>query len=75
MTSVWLALLILPALCTIARAQDGAVRTSPSELLGNAGVFNGKTITVSGTVINLQEAVSKGQSAMQGGSCDGGWHL
>ncbi len=59
MTSVWLALLILSALCSIATAQDGAVRTSPSEVLGNAGVFNGKTITVSGTVINLQEGVSK----------------
>ena len=58
-TSIWLALLVLPALCSIATAQDGAVRTSPSELLGNAGVFNGKTITISGTVVNLQEGVSK----------------
>ncbi len=57
--SVWLAVLLLPALCTIATAQDGAMRTSPSELLGNVGVFNGKTITVSGTVVNLQEGVSK----------------
>jgi len=57
--SVWLALLVLVALCTIATAQDGTMRTSPSELLGNVGVFNGKTITVSGTVVNLQETVSK----------------
>jgi hypothetical protein len=59
-TSVWLALVVLSALCSIATAQDGAVRTSPSEVLGNAGVFNGKTITVSGTVVNLQEGVAKG---------------
>jgi hypothetical protein len=58
-TSIWLALLVLSTLCSSARAQDGAVRTSPSELLGNAGVFNGKAITVSGTVVNLQEGVSK----------------
>ncbi len=57
--SVWLAVLLLPGLCMIATAQDGAMRTSPSELLGNVGVFNGKTITVSGTVVNLQEGVSK----------------
>ncbi|HWN16845.1 MAG TPA: hypothetical protein VNU02_23495 [Candidatus Dormibacteraeota bacterium] len=58
-TSVWLTLLVLPALCAIATAQDGAMRTSPSELLGNVGAFNGKTITVSGAVVNLQEGVSK----------------
>jgi hypothetical protein len=39
-------------------AQDGAARTSPSELLGNAGFFHGKTITVSGTMLNVQEGVS-----------------
>jgi hypothetical protein len=59
---VWLTLLVLPALCTIATAQDGAMRTSPSELLGNVGVFNGRTITVSGTVVNLQEGVSKART-------------
>ena len=58
-TSIWLALLVLSALCGTATAQDEAVRTSPSELLGNAGFFNGKTITVSGTMVNLQESVSK----------------
>jgi hypothetical protein len=58
-TSVWLTLLVLPALCAIATAQDGAMRTSPSELLGNVGAFNGKTIAVSGAVVNLQEGVSK----------------
>jgi hypothetical protein len=58
-TSVWLTLLVLPALCAIATAQDGAMRTSPSELLGNVGAFNGKTITVSGAVVNLQEGVSR----------------
>jgi|GEM_PF-1948570 hypothetical protein len=58
-TSTWLALLVLSALCSVTAAQDGAARTSPSELLGNAGFFNGKTITVSGTLVNLQESVSK----------------
>ena len=55
---VWLALLILPMVCSVAGAQDGAVRTSPSELLGNSGFFNGKTITISGTVVNLQQGAS-----------------
>ena len=54
----WLALLVLPVLCTVAMAQDGAARTSPSELLGNGAFFNGKMITISGTVLNLQEGVS-----------------
>ncbi|HEX9479958.1 MAG TPA: hypothetical protein VGA90_14435 [Methylomirabilota bacterium] len=58
MTHIWLALLVLPALCTVAMAQDGAGRTSPSELLGNAELFNGKPITISGTVLNLREGVS-----------------
>src|SRR5712671_319422 len=58
MTHIWLALLVLPALCTVAMAQDGAGRTSPSELLGNAALFNGKPITISGTVLNLREGVS-----------------
>jgi hypothetical protein len=56
MAHLWLALLVLPALGTVATAQD--VRTSPSELLGNAGFFDGKTVTISGAVLNLQEGVS-----------------
>ncbi len=56
MAHLWLALLVLPALCTVATAQD--VRTSPSEVLGNAGFFDGKTVTMSGAVLNLQEGVS-----------------
>jgi hypothetical protein len=58
MAHIWLALLVLPALCTVATAQDEDVRTSPSEVLGNAGLFDGKTVTISGTVLNLQEGVS-----------------
>jgi hypothetical protein len=58
MTRIWLALLVLPALCTVASAQDEAARTSPSELLGNTALFDGKPITISGTMLNLQERVS-----------------
>jgi hypothetical protein len=58
MTHIWLALLVLPALCTGAMAQNEYARTSPSEVLGNAGLFDGKTVTISGTVLNLQEGVS-----------------
>jgi len=58
MTRIWLALLVLPALCAVAMAQDEAARTSPSELLGNAALFDGKPITISGTMLNLQEGVS-----------------
>ena len=58
MAHIWLVLLVLPALGTAAIAQDEAARTSPSELLGNAGLFDGKTITISGTVANLREGVS-----------------
>ena len=57
-THVWLALVVLPVLCTVAMAQGEAARTSPSELLGNAGLFDGKTITISGTMLNLREGVS-----------------
>jgi hypothetical protein len=58
MTRIWLALLALPALCTVVMAQDQAARTSPSELLGNAALFDGKPITISGTMVNLHEGVS-----------------
>ena len=58
MTPVWLALLVLTALCAVASAQDEAARTSPSELLGNAALFDGRPITISGTMLNLQEGVS-----------------
>jgi len=51
-----LLLLALLALCIPAMAED--VRTSPSEVLGNAEFFNGKTVTVSGAVVNLREAVA-----------------
>lgn len=55
MAYIWLVLLVLPAFCTVAIAQDEAARTSPSELLGNPGLFDGKPITISGTVFNLRE--------------------
>jgi hypothetical protein len=58
MTRIWLVLFAFPALCTVAMAQDQAARTSPSELLGNAAFFDGKPITVSGTMVNLHEGVS-----------------
>ena len=56
-------LLLLPTLATVTLAQDEAARTSPSELLGNPGLFDGKPITISGTVLNLRaggSAVGKG---------------
>jgi hypothetical protein len=61
MTRIWLALLALAALCTGAIAQDEDARTSPSEVLGNARLFDGKTVTISGTMLNLQEGVSAGK--------------
>jgi hypothetical protein len=39
-------LLLLPTLATVTLAQDEAARTSPSELLGNPGLFDGKPITI-----------------------------
>jgi hypothetical protein len=53
---VGVALLLLSPLSTVATAQ--AVRTSPSEILGNADRFDGQAVTISGTVTNLQEQVS-----------------
>ncbi len=58
MAHIWLALLVLSALCTVATAQDEDARTSPSEVLGNAGVFDGKTVTISGAMVNLREGLS-----------------
>ena len=43
------------ALCAAGPAiAQGPLRTSPSELLANPGVFDGKAITLSGAVVNLQ---------------------
>jgi hypothetical protein len=55
--SLGVALYLLSLLPTVATAQ--AVRTSPSEILGNADRFDGQTVTISGTVTNLQEQVSR----------------
>lgn len=63
MAHLSLALLLLPTLATVTLAQEEAARTSPSELLGNPGLFDGKPITISGTVLNLRaggSAVGKG---------------
>ncbi len=51
------ALFLLPLLSTVATAQP--LRTSPSEILGNAERFDGQAVTISGTVTNLQEQVSR----------------
>ena len=56
MAHIWLVLLVLPAFCTVAIAQDEAARTSPSELLGNPGLFDGKPITISGTVLTIRSS-------------------
>ena len=66
MAHLSVALLLFLTLCTVTMAQDEAARTSPSELLGNPGFFDGKTITISGTVLNLREggpAAGKGYYA------------
>ncbi len=49
-------LLFLTLLSTVATAQ---VRTSPSEILGNADRFDGQAVAISGTVTNLQERISR----------------
>jgi hypothetical protein len=54
---VGFALLLLSMLSTVATAQ--AIRTSPSEILGNPDRFDGQAVTISGTVTNLQEQVSR----------------
>ncbi len=51
------ALFLLSLLSTVATAQP--LRTSPSEILGNAERFDGQAVTISGTVTNLQEQVSR----------------
>ena len=51
------ALLLLSLLSIVATAQ--AVRTSPSEIRGNTDRFDGQAVTISGTVTNLQEQVSR----------------
>ena len=58
MDHIWRALLVLAALCTVATAQDEVARTSPSEVLGNAGLFDGKTVTISGAMVNLRDGIS-----------------
>jgi hypothetical protein len=52
-----LTLYLLSLLPTVATAQP--VRTSPSEILGNADRFDGQAVTISGTVTNFQERVSR----------------
>jgi heat shock protein HslJ len=51
------ALFLLSLLSTAATAQP--VRTSPSEILGNADRFDGQAVTISGTITNLQEQVPR----------------
>jgi len=53
------ALFFLSLLATVATAQP--VRTSPSEILGNADRFDGQAVTLSGTVTNFQEQVSRAE--------------
>jgi len=53
---VGVALLLLSLIFTTATAQ---VRTSPSEILGNADRFDGQAVTISGAITNLQERVSR----------------
>ena len=50
-------LLFLSLLSSVATAQPR--RTSPSEILGNADRFDGQAVTLSGTVTNFQEQVSR----------------
>ena len=52
-----IALLCLLAVATSASAQ--VVNTSPSEILGSAGRFDGQPVTISGTITNVQERVSR----------------
>jgi DNA polymerase III alpha subunit len=54
---VGFAMLLLSLLSPVATAQP--IRTSPSEILGNADRFDGQAVTLSGTVTNLQEQVSR----------------
>ena len=49
---------VLAPFGAVALAQP--LRTSPSEVLGNPRVFDGKVVTLSGTVVNLQERVADG---------------
>jgi DNA polymerase III alpha subunit len=47
----------LLALATSARAQ--APNSSPSEILANPGQFDGKAVTITGTITNVQERISQ----------------
>ena len=49
--------LLLVMLCAIVAAQ--AASTSPSEILANPDRFDRQTVTMSGTITNLQERVSR----------------
>ena len=48
--------LLLSLLSIVATAQ---VRTAPSEILANGNRFDGQAITISGTITNFQERVSR----------------
>ena len=50
--------IVLAALGGVALAQP--LRASPSEVLGNPRVFDGKVVELSGAVVNLQERVAEG---------------
>jgi hypothetical protein len=60
--SIWLRLLCcLLSVATSASAQ--VVNTSPSDILTNPGRFDGQPVTISGTITNLQERVSRAGNA------------
>jgi hypothetical protein len=55
--AVGVAFLLLSLLSTVATAQ--AVRTSPSEILADPDRFDGQAVTISGSIANFQERVSR----------------
>ena len=56
----WPCIAIALLSCFLAAAASAqAVKSSPSELLANADRFDRQTVTISGTITNLQERVSR----------------
>jgi len=55
-------ILVIALLCLLAAATSASaqvVNTSPSEILASAGRFDGQPVTISGTITNVQERVSR----------------
>jgi hypothetical protein len=62
MTTRWPSIVVITLCCLLAlfpSTSAQVVNTSPSEILANPDRFDTQPVTISGTIINLQERVSR----------------